>query len=142
MTAIISFSLFSPISLISPISLQFLRSFTPDRDTDLGHKFVRIVGNAIINERDLTGKANYLHSMFFNIIQQFFILYRRFRMTAAKTNPHTERFRQVKRFSCVNILLINVKKMPSYCEVSAFLRCSAEIPSPTFPRKTTASASD
>lgn len=32
--------------------------------------------------------------------------------------------------------------MPSYCAVCAFCRCSAEIPSPTFPRKTTASASD
>ena len=32
--------------------------------------------------------------------------------------------------------------MPSYCAVCAFCRCSAEMPSPTLPRKTTASASD
>ena len=42
-----------------------------DRDTDLGHKLLRIVGNAIVNERDLTGKAGNLHFVLVNIVQHF-----------------------------------------------------------------------
>ena len=58
-----------------------------DRDADLGHKLLRIACNAVVNERDLTGKANDLHFVLVNIVEQLLVLRRHLCVTAPKAQP-------------------------------------------------------
>ena len=57
-----------PNSGCPPKRLVFIL-FAFDRDADLGYELLRIVGNAVINQRDLAGKADDLHFVLVHIVQ-------------------------------------------------------------------------
>lgn len=84
----------------------FLPLFMRHGNADLGHKLFRIIGHAIVDERNLAGKAGDLHIVLTDIFEQLLIRLLSLRMTSPKTQPRAERFRQFKRFRVVNILLI------------------------------------
>ena len=71
-----------------------------------------VIGNAVIDQGDLAGETDHLHLVLFDIVQQFSVLCVGFCVTAAEAQPHAERFRQIKRFARVKILLIQNQEDP------------------------------
>ena len=81
-----------------------------DRNTYFSHKFFRIVGNAVVNERDFTRKANNLHLLLINILQKLLVLWLCLCMTSSEAQSHAAGFRHFHRFASENILLIQNQK--------------------------------
>ena len=76
------------------------------RNTDFGYKFVRVVCDTVVDQRDFTGKAGNLHFVHGNIVQQLPVLLRCFGMLPVKADPHSQRFRQCECAAAIEILLL------------------------------------
>ena len=86
--------------------------FAFDRYADFGYVFIRIIGDAVVDERDLAGKAADLQVMFLHKCFQSPVLLRRLQVMSAKTNADAGCFRKRKNRAVKAVGLVQKQKRP------------------------------
>lgn len=92
------------------------------RNTYFRYKFVRIVGNSVVDEGDFTGKSADFKIMLVDVGQQPSILLRSLGMAAVKTDGNAKRLRQILDFSVKIVFIVLNQKNSVVAVKTIFLQ--------------------